>query len=143
MPIIKCKNCGNEKEHRAKGLCASCYQKTRTGKCVKCGREMPLQAKKMCSTCYGKTFSRKHKEAYQVRKFYNIDYETYKRKTKFCVICGFDKIVDLHHLDRNHENRSETNLIGLCPNHHKMIHKSEFRAEILNKLKEKGYGNQM
>ncbi len=141
--LIKCKNCGEEKKHRAKGLCVSCYQKNRIGICIKCGREAPIQAKQMCSTCYGKAFSRKHKEAYQARKFYNIDYETYKRKTTACAICGFDKIVDLHHIDKNHGNRSEENLIGLCPNHHKMIHKSEFRAEILNKIKEKGYGTQM
>ncbi|MBS3098587.1 hypothetical protein J4462_00055 [Candidatus Pacearchaeota archaeon] len=140
MLIIRCKNCGGEKPHRAKGLCVGCYQKNRVRRCIKCGRDVPLQAKGMCSTCYGKTFSRRHKEAYQARKFYNIDYETYKKKTQHCVICGFDKIVDLHHLDKNHENRSETNLIGLCPNHHKMIHKSEFMADTISRLKEKGYG---
>jgi predicted HNH restriction endonuclease len=47
--------------------------------------------------------------------------------------------VDLHHLDGNHDNNSKKNLIGLCPNHHKMIHMIEFKEEILKQLKQKGF----
>ncbi len=93
----------------------------------------------MCGTCYGKTFHRKSKEAYQARKLYGIDYDTWKEKTKSCIICGFDKIVDLHHLDKNHKNRDNKNLTGLCPNHHRMLHKSEHRTKTLLLLKEKGF----
>ena len=93
----------------------------------------------MCGTCYGKTFHRKSKEAYQARKLYSIDHDTWKEKTKSCIICGFDKIVDLHHLDKNHENRGNSNLIGLCPNHHRMLHKSEHRSKMLLLLKERGF----
>jgi hypothetical protein len=143
MNLIICKNCKKEAKHIAFGYCRKCYRqlilKNRKSICKGCGREMPIHAKGFCITCYGKKFSRHQKEAYQSRKLYGIDFQTYKQKTKKCVICGFNKIVDLHHLDKNHENRSEDNLVGLCPNHHKMIHKSEHRAKVLTELKEKGY----
>ena len=147
MSLVICKNCGKEKKHVAFGLCKNCYRKLIWGNrkhiCKGCGREMPIHARGYCSTCYGKKFHRDKKEAYQARKHYNIDFETYKKITKECMICGFNKIVDLHHLDKNHENRTVDNLIGLCPNHHKMIHKTEFRADILNKLNQikNGFNN--
>ena len=143
MKNIFCRNCKKESIHHAKGLCLKCYKKIiwRSKKriCVKCNRERYISAKGMCGTCYGKTFHRKSKEAYQARKLYGINYDTWKEKTKICVICGFDKIVDLHHLDKNHENRDSNNLIGLCPNHHRMLHKSEHRSKMLLLLNEKGF----
>ena len=143
MRIVTCENCKKESLHHAKGLCFKCYKKLvwkpKKGICIKCNREMHIQAKKMCGTCYGKTFHRKSKEAYQARKLYGIDHDTWKEKTEFCVICRFDKIVDLHHLDKNHENRNTDNLIGLCPNHHRMLHKSEHRSKVLSLLTAKGF----
>ncbi len=67
-----------------------------------------------------------------------LDYDAYKQITKQCIICGFDKIVGLYHLDGDRKNNSKDNLIGLCPNHHKMIHNSQFRVEIRKALQEKG-----
>ena len=143
MKIIICANCKKESEHHAKGYCLKCYKKliwkARKNICIKCSREMPIQAKGMCSTCYGKTFHRISKEKYQVKKLYGIDHHTWKEKTKSCIVCGFDKIVDLHHLDKNHKNRDNSNLVGLCPNHHRMLHKSEHRSKMLLVLKEKGF----
>jgi hypothetical protein len=46
-----------------------------------------------------------------------------------CVICGFDKVVAIHHVDENKENNSPRNLIPLCPNHHEMIH-SKWKNEV-------------
>ena len=39
-----------------------------------------------------------------------------------CVICKFNKIVAIHHIDGNHNNNDPTNLVPLCPNHHEMVH---------------------
>ena len=72
-------------------------------------------------------------------KNYGLDFETYKEITKKCVLCGFDKIVELHHLDENKKNNSKTNFIGLCPNHHKMLHDFKFKKEILITLNQKGF----
>ena len=33
-------------------------------------------------------------------------------------------------IDENHENISLNNLVGLCPNHHAMIHHRDFNTEI-------------
>jgi len=48
---------------------------------------------------------------------------------KQCMICGFDKIVAIHHNDNNHSNNDPNNLIPLCPNHHEMIH-SKWKNEV-------------
>ena len=46
-----------------------------------------------------------------------------------CVVCGFDKIIAIHHVDHNKKNNSPENLIPLCPNHHEMVH-SKWRFEV-------------
>ena len=92
----------------------------------------------MCKNCANKFLYYDGIKKHNYRKWHNIDLELYNNLTQKCAVCGFDKIVDLHHLDRNHKNSSETNLIGLCPNHHKMIHMDEYKEEILKALSEKG-----
>jgi len=47
-----------------------------------------------------------------------------------CIICGFDKIVAIHHIDENRKNNKPSNLIPLCPNHHEMVH-SKWKHEVL------------
>lgn len=46
-----------------------------------------------------------------------------------CCVCGFDKIVDIHHADHNHNNDDPKNLVPLCPNHHRMYH-SKYVEEV-------------
>ena len=53
----------------------------------------------------------------------------FKHWKQECAICGFDKIVAVHHIDENHNNNDPTNLIPLCPNHHEMLH-SKWASEI-------------
>lgn len=141
--IKKCVQCGQEKEHHAKGLCFNCYTRTawkpQKGICKRCGREMHLHAKELCRGCYNFVFRLDANKAYNYKKEFGLDYKTYKRLTQKCVICGFDKIVDLHHLDEKKQNNSETNLVSLCPNHHKMLHDFRYRAEMFSILKEKGF----
>jgi len=73
-------------------------------------------------------------KGFNVKKYHNISLEVRKEVTKNCVICGFDKVVDLHHIDHNRIIFSRKNLIGLCPNHHKMIHDIRFSDEIKSQL---------
>jgi len=40
-----------------------------------------------------------------------------------CIICGEDKVVEVHHIDKNRNNNALNNLIVLCPTHHQYIHK--------------------
>lgn len=60
MPrIVKCKHCGQTREHKSLGLCRRCYERElaqRKGRpkheCVRCHRIMHIQTAGMCSTCY-------------------------------------------------------------------------------------------
>ena len=141
--IKKCLKCGKEKPHHAKGLCYGCYRNLAwdppTGICKRCQREMPIHAKGLCNGCYNFVFQLKGAKAWNYKKWYNLDIEDYKKITEKCVVCGFDKVVDIHHLDENHKNNSEGNLIGLCPNHHKMLHDFRYRKEMRELLGQKGY----
>ncbi|MEK6833369.1 MAG: hypothetical protein AABY32_04955 [Nanoarchaeota archaeon] len=140
--IKKCINCGKEKEHEARGLCYYCYRKifwkSKIIVCKRCGRKMPLHAKGLCGGCYNFIFHLDRAKADNYKKWHNLDLGIYKKITKQCIICGFDKVVDLHHLDEDKRNNSEKNLIGLCPNHHKMLHDFRFRKEMREILSEKG-----
>ena len=139
----ECLNCKSEKEHHAKGLCYSCYKKLKwqpkIQSCKRCKRKIAIHAKGLCAGCYNYIFHLDKNRAYNQRKRNNISLKIYRQTTKTCVICNFDKIVDVHHIDANKNNNSPKNLIGLCPNHHRMIHNSNFRNEIFQNLKEKGF----
>lgn len=141
--IKKCKNCGKEDEHHSHGYCFNCYRKLiwkpKIRICKRCNREMPIHAKGLCAGCYNFVFHLDKNKAWNQKKNYNLDIITYKKITKSCAICGFDKVVDLHHLDQNRTNNFKNNLVGLCPNHHKMLHDFRYREEMLNLLKEKGF----
>jgi hypothetical protein len=140
MGLIKCKNCGKEVSHHAKGMCTTCYKriawKQEPKECKRCHRVLPHHAKGYCAGCYNVLFNLDKAKAYNYKKWYNIDSETYNLITKKCIVCGFDSIVDLHHIDKNKKNNSESNLIGLCPNHHRMIHLRKFRDEFIEELNE-------
>lgn len=144
MVIKICSNCSEEKEHHAKGLCYTCYKslnwKPKIFKCRRCLQSRAIHAKNLCASCYNTTFHKDKATAYNQRKKNNITLAQFRKTTKQCVICGFDKIVDIHHIDKNKSNHSPKNLIGLCPNHHRMINNHKFRQEILTVLKEKGFG---
>lgn len=48
---------------------------------------------------------------------------------KECIICGENKIVEVHHMDENKGNNNPDNLVPLCPTHHQYWH-SRYREEI-------------
>ena len=141
--IIKCKNCGEETEHEAKGYCHKCYiklaWKPKEKECKRCKRILPLKAKGLCGGCYNTIFMLEVTKDHNHRLRHNIYSDLYNKITKSCAICSFDKIVDLHHLDENKANNSKDNLVGLCPNHHKMFHDLRYRNEIAKQLREKGF----
>ena len=141
--LILCPKCNQQKEYHAKGLCYNCYKKYAWQRkkliCKRCKREIPIHAKGLCAGCYNFVFHLKRIKGWSNTKYHNINMELYKEKTKKCIVCGFDKIVELHHLDENKSNNSKENLIGLCPNHHKMLHDFRFRVEMRKILEEKGF----
>ncbi len=141
--IKKCNICNEEKEHHAKGLCYSCYKKIywkpKTSVCKRCNKRKEIHAKGLCASCYNNVYHSENNKAYSQRKRNKIDLVLYKRLTEKCIICGFDKIVQIHHIDFNKKNNSQENLIGLCPNHKMMANNYKFRYEIYEKLKDFGF----
>lgn len=55
----------------------------------------------------------------------NVDYEDYLYLTAFCKSCEINEpsVMEVHHIDRNRKNNKLSNLIGLCPTCHKLVHK--------------------
>ena len=147
MVTAHCKICGKLKEvagdGKTKGYCHVCYKKLiwkpKPKICKRCRRERPMHAKGLCNGCYNSVFHIEKVKENNTLKYHNIDYETYNKLTEKCIICGFDKIVELHHIDHNHKNNSSDNLIGICPNHHKMLHDRDYRHEMFEILREKGF----
>lgn len=141
MTLVTCIKCNKLKTLHSKGICTTCYKKMhwhpRKIICKKCGNEKIHHSKGYCSPCYSMLFHYDLIKKHNYKKYHNIDMETYRKLTQACIVCGFDKIVELHHLDKNRNNNSEKNLIALCPNHHRMIHNFVFRDEILKILTEK------
>lgn len=59
-----------------------------------------------------------------------------------CIVCGEDKIVEVHHYDENNKNNTPNNLVPLCPTHHQYYH-SRYRYcvdDIINKYVNKYVG---
>lgn len=139
--IIKCKGCHKSKELHAKGLCNKCYLKQYKPKeiiCKRCNRKLPKHGKGMCSSCYNFVFKHDGIRSDSIKKTYGLTVEEYQKLTKECVVCGFDIITELHHLNGNKKNNDPNNVICLCPNHHKMIHRYDFWEQVVDDLKRKG-----
>jgi len=106
--------------------------------CKRCGQKKIIHAKNLCASCYNNVYHSENNKAYSQRKTNQISLVTYKKLTEKCVICGFDRIVDIFHIDLNKKNNELSNLIGLCPNHHRMADNYKYRFEIYESLKDKG-----
>jgi len=102
--------------------------------CSRCGRNKIHHAHGLCSGCYMSIHRIEQIKKHNSENYHNIPYDLYKELTEKCCICDFNSIVELHHLDEDHSNSSIENLIGLCPNHHAMIHHRDFREEIFKKI---------
>ena len=143
MVWAACKNCGKLAERHSKEFCVTCYKKLlwkpKKKICKRCNRELPMHAKGLCAGCYNFVFHLDKTKMRNQTKRHGIAIEVYRKITKNCAICGFGKMVDLHHLDENKKNIFESNLVGLCPNHHRMFHDFRYKEEISNLLKQKGF----
>lgn len=135
-----CTNCRREMPIHSKGMCNTCYKKlfwkSKKIICKRCERERAHHAKGYCNGCYNTLFHLQKAKDWNYRKYHNISPELYKKITKSCIVCNFNKYVELHHIDCNRHNNSEDNMIGLCPNHHKMLHTIEY-GEWLKELIER------
>lgn len=138
-----CPKCGKKTIWFTGDICQNCYRQFKWKRkkviCPRCKRLLPLKGRGLCGGCYNTVYRLEYQKARNQMKRFNLDMETYKKLTKNCVICEFNKFVVLHHLDQNRKNNSIDNLIGLCPNHHNMLHTLEHKDEIFKLLEEKGF----
>ena len=76
-----------------------------------------------------KDYMRNYRKKYRRIRYQNLNLELYDQLTKRCMIkdCGFSITVDLHHIDKNKRNNHESNLIGICPSHHQVIHRLNYK----------------
>ncbi len=140
-PIIKCSGCNEQKELHAKGMCYKCYKKQYTQKeikCKACGRIRPHKAFGLCGGCHIRLHHYENVKRYNAKKSHNLPLEKVLEITKVCASCGFDKLIALHHLNGNRSDTSDANLVGLCPNCHKMIHSYPYFEEIKKNLAKNG-----
>ena len=94
--------------------------------------------RKFCSTKCSNIFHNNHYKPKENHPNWKGGYDAVYRKICFqyyekkCIICDFDIIIEVHHIDENHENNSPKNLIPLCRNHHGMVHMNKYKKEIKN-----------
>jgi hypothetical protein len=119
------------------------YQRV-TKQCPVCNKDYETQKdhpreKQVCSRACSNTHFRSGLNNGNYKDGGNGDPEyrkiCFKNYKKACLVCGFDKIVEVHHIDENHNNNDPSNLIPLCPNHHKMIHMMKYKQEVLDEIK--------
>ena len=55
---------------------------------------------------------------------------------KKCCVCGEDRVVEVHHYDKNHKNVDPMNLIPLCPTDHQLYHTDEYHKAIKEQIDE-------
>ena len=108
-----------------------------TKECVRCGNSFTFEAryktkaykeKKYCSRSCSNNRSDWWKG--NASRYRTICFQYHPKQ---CIICGFDKIVEVHHRDHNRNNNEPMNLIPLCPNHHQMLH-SKWRNDVVPEI---------
>lgn len=89
--------------------------------------------KTVCSRSCSNTYFRSGENNPNYKDGFDGDKEyrkiCFKYHPKKCCVCGFDHIVEVHHMDCNKTNNDPKNLIPLCPNHHRMFH-SRYRQLV-------------
>lgn len=107
--------------------------KIHTKECKRCGKEFTIEGREktrkvMNANFCSRSCSNNRQEWWNDNaiNYRTIALQQWEHK---CAICGFDKIVAIHHIDENHDNNNPHNLIPLCPNHHEMVH-SKWRTEV-------------
>lgn len=98
---------------------------------------LPIKDYKNNKTCSYKCAREYFSEDYKKygREGKNLTYRTicFDNHEKECIICGEKNIVEVHHYDNNHDNNDPSNLIPLCPTHHRYIG-SSFEYLIKEKI---------
>ena len=148
MPSTKvgvCRNCGKLRTLPAKQLCKYCYSLVGSPvvMCKGCKVLKHHHGKGYCVPCFKRYVNPDYYRLHSRYQYTGITKEVFAKLDKKCLICGFDKLIDVHHLVAKSKGGSHapSNLIVLCPNHHKMTHHADYREDMLKQIKEKRGSN--
>lgn len=91
--------------------------------------------KTTCSySCSNSFFRRKNNNGSYIdgRSLYGTKYRTIciKHYGHKCLLCEWDKNIDVHHINGVHTDNRLENLVPLCPNHHRMTITEKYKKEI-------------
>lgn len=125
------------KHEKVKKICPVCQKEFET-------RNSGPKQKKTCSISCSNTFFRSGSKNGNFK-----DIAEYKKRTRnfalkyreicfenhihACVVCGENKLLDVHHFDGNKFNNSPENLIPICATHHNYLH-SIYKDEVIDKV---------
>lgn len=105
-----------------------------TKSCIVCGKNFTftdrIKTKRYKEKKYCSRSCANNRQEWWKNKATHYRTIAFQNHDKACVICGFDKIVTVHHIDENKKNNKPENLIPLCPNHHEMIHCNKWKKEV-------------
>ena len=91
--------------------------------------------KTTCShSCSNTHFALRRNKPESWKNYRTICFKYWKKK---CILCEFDAVVEVHHLDYNNQNNEKSNLVPVCPNHHQMIHTKKWGIQTVAQIKEK------
>jgi hypothetical protein len=111
-------------------------------RCDTCGAEVrrfPSQVKdkNYCNrSCLGLTKGHENNGRWQGGKWRWMQSQVLIRDAHRCVICGFDLAVDVHHVTAREKGGTDapSNLLTLCPNHHRLADIGIINVEHLRRL---------
>ncbi len=92
--------------------------------------EKPIKNYKVNKTCSHKcgVLLGKNPDCISINQHIDLNYRSicFNYHKKECVICGEELCIEVHHVDGNRSNNDLSNLVPLCPTHHKYIHHMEY-----------------
>lgn len=96
--------------------------------CAMCGKDIhrfPSQVKErnFCDrSCHSRTKGHTNNGNWKGGLWKWVQRQILNRDDHKCVVCGFNLVVDIHHIVRRKSGGKDThdNLVTLCPNHHRM-----------------------
>jgi len=150
VPIVKCQLCSKEfygkpshiKIGYAKYCSSACqYQARKKGAivpCDICGKETYKQLKQLTKSKSGKFFcSKSCQTVWRNQEFIGAKHANWKmglfayrsvlsrhKIPKFCILCKTkdQRVLAVHHIDKNRKNNNISNLSWLCHNCHFLVH---------------------
>jgi hypothetical protein len=103
----------------------NCYLNPKNLKlCLNCNKV--VKNWRHADTCSKRCSNYAFKRKFAITSYRVICFYTHKEE---CCVCGENKVVEVHHLDRDRKNNDPKNLVPLCPTHHSYMH-SEYKHLI-------------